>query len=438
MFALFYLLLSGFLVYVCARRATIIAPPTVWNIYFFVSLLVYEWAVFTGLSRKHSVFSAMPLDHVAIPYHTVFLFFLAMQLFAIATTIGLPKPRSWIIFDTSVVLRYAHILTGGTTLLVMAGLWAVSAWHFAAIDRDVLWLNYEYKSIKDPDGIGASGIFARLYHFAFRFVGLIAMAASVIYFHRRAWLHLGLSAGLVAYALMFLLADNSRWVPIYFACVAAMNYIVGKRPLGILTWVNVFLVFATFAKVLSGRSMPKQGVSTISDGFSQLSFSSVPTYLEGFAINIFPSALNFANAVLIEAGHSFEYKLKSFSPFLGLIDNFEATRLASQVKLAPSVPMGAFGEVYSFGWLYMIVFFGGCFVWLRSMTRLLIVKPSASSLIMAMMSVYLIVTIFSYSLRTSWRTLIIIAIIAFVLNQRHAIQMKRDARRRRAAMMRQA
>ena|GEM_PF-3049355 len=438
MFALFYLLLSGLLVYVCARRATIIAPPTVWNIYIFVSLLVYEWAVVTGLSRKHSVFSAMPLDYVAVPYHSVFLFFLAMQLFAIATTIGLPKPRSWIIFDTSVVLRYAHILTGGTALLVMAGLWAVSAWHFAAIDRDVLWLNYDYKSIKDPDGIGASGIFARLYHFAFRFVGLIAMAASVIYIHRKAWLHFALSAGLVAYALMFLLADNSRWAPVYFACALVMNYIVSKRPFGALTWINLVLVFVTFAKVLSGRSDLKQGVSSIGDGFAGLSLAKVPMYLEGFMTNIFPAALNFANAVVIDGTHAFAYKIRAFSPFPGFMDNYQAIQEQFQIKLAPSVPMSAFGEAYSFGWMYMAVFLAACFVWLRTVTRLLLNKFDAPALFLAILSYYFVVKLGSYAIRLSWRLMLIVIIAGFILHQRRKIVAKREARQKSAIAMRRA
>jgi len=436
--AIVYLILSGFLVYVAARRATLIAPVTVWNLYLFLSLLVYEWIVLTGLSRKESVFSSMPLDLVAIPYHTTYLFFLAMQLFALTALIGLPKPKSWLFFDASSILKYAKYICGGSALLVLAGFWLLSAIHFASINLEVLWLNFEYKTIKDPVGIGATGVFARIYHFGFRFVGLAAVAAGVIYYHRGAWLHLILTLGLISYSLLFLLADNSRWVPVYFAAAAVVNYVVSKRPLGILTWLNSLLVFVTFAKVLSDRSNPQQGVSTIMEGFGNLSLSNLVAYIEGFFTNLFPAALNFANSVVIDGTHGVAYKIASFSPLPGFIDNFQAIDFKYQIKLAPTVPMGAYGEVYLFGWAYMLLFFSIAFYWLRIVTRLIINRLDASALILVILSYYFIVKLGSYAVRQSWRLMLIVIVVAVILEANRRSVARRESRRHRRLVAAQA
>ncbi len=424
--SILYLSLSGFLAFVCAQRTRLLAPPTIWSLYILVSLLVYEWVVRTGLTKKDSVFSAMPLDHVAKPYHTVFLFFLAMQVLAVVSTVGLPRPRQQLSFDRTVILRYMDGIVGKGSLLVLFAFWVMSAWHFALIDRDVLWRNYEYLMITDPIGIGADNLFASVYHVIFRFIGLVAVAASVVYMRRGAWIHFVLSAGLAVYPMIFLLASNSRLAAIYFACAAIVNVMISRRPLGLFTWVSVGLVLLTFTKVLIGRGLPIQGISAIDEGFAAIEFQKIPLYLEGFVTNVFPIALNFANTVVLDPNHVFEYKIKSFSPLFGFMDNFQATRQAYEIRISAANPISAFGEVFSFGWKFLLVFLAGCFIWMRSVSRLIIEKLDALAILLSIMSIFLVATMGSYSLRTSWRVMLIVTIIALVLHGRRRLASRRN------------
>jgi len=295
-----YLSVSFFLALLCARRATIISPATVWCIYLFLCLVVYEWVITTNLTRADSVFSGMPLQYVAEPYHQTYIYFIFFQIIAIASVLGIRRPRRWFNFDAAPLIKLARASRGNLALLILLVLVLLSVLHFIAIDKSVLWLNYEYKSIKNPASIGATDPLSRIYHFLFRFVGLVAIALCVVYWHSKAIPHFLVAFALASYALLFLLADNSRWVPVYFICVLIVNFSLSKRPLGALFWVNLSLVFITFAKVLTGRSLPTQGVASIIPGFYELEFSQIAFYAEGFFTNIFPGALNFANTLALD------------------------------------------------------------------------------------------------------------------------------------------
>lgn len=421
MIGVILLIVSFALVLRCIRTLGFLAPTSVFSQFAFACLLTFYIVHLFQIQKKDVIFSSMPMpDFVAVAPITM-LYYSLLVAFGWIASIGIHAPR---VAGQRISLRpnrsaFEPAINGKWAAVILIGIVAMTAIHFLEIDKSLLWHNHTYLLIKDPEAIGITSTIGRVYHFLFRIFGLVCLPLAIYYFKRRNSVLFVLSAIISAYSIIFLLAGNSRWVPLYFFCALAFNLQLGRKPISMANLLLLLLAFISFLKVLIGRNQDEQGVSQIFHDISLISFEMTFQYIGGFIINVMQGAIGFANSVLIEPKHDQPYRLLSFSPFISAIDGFNQIREDSEVRIHLYVPMSAFSEVWHFGFIYLTIFYTILLLCLRYSTIVFLKFGGAASVIISTPTYWLIFTLHQYSLRTTWRFVIIIAIAAWVLNRLH-------------------
>lgn len=359
-------------------------------------------------------FSAMPMEDLQIYQTQVILTFFLLTLVALLAQIGIPKPgpeeNSPIMAKSGVVPRQVEAtLSGVGALIVLLIFVAVTVYHFTAMDFAVLWRNNSYLAIKTPHFVGLTEPLSIFYHFGFRIVGLASIVMLFYYNPAKRPLHFAIVFALAAYAVLILLAGNSRWVPLYFFAAAGASQIGKGR--GALLWPILAAVGAfSFLIVINGRAQSEFGLSQIPHNMLRFAPSEIYRSLAGVFLNMFEGGLNLANSLRLSPVFTDRYQILSFSPFPSFIDGFSDIRDADKSKFALHVPMGGYGEVIHFAWPLKVLFVLILFLMFRSIGYFRII---ANRYIFYGLNIYAIYAIYlmpTYSMRTSWRHVIVICV----------------------------
>ena len=407
------------LVLIFVLKKGFLAPANVFSLFSFGCLLTFYIVHTFEIKEKDVFFSAMPLNGLnpavtITMLHYSFLVVLGwlacLGIRATSTSSRLPQLQShW--------SKIERAINGKTGTLFLAGLLSMSIVHLIELDKSILWHNNIYQLIKDPKTIGITSEFGRLYHFLFRVVGLICLPLSIFYFRKRNIISFILSTVIASESLAILLAGNSRWVPLYFFCALAFNIQLNRAKISLLNILLFLLIIVSFLKVLIGRSQPDQGLSQTFNDLALISPSLLFHYLGGFVINVTEGAIGFANAILINPDYATIYKILSFSPLVSAIDGFDDIRELNAARINTFLPINAFAEVWHFGLGYMVVFYVGLFCWLRFTTIVFFRFGGATAMVFAVPSYWLAFTLQQYSIRTTWRFIIAIAIVTWIIDK---------------------
>ncbi len=415
------LVIHSFVVIVGLWRYSPLLPSNIFMIYTYLSCVIFYVVRYQEQSKSDFIidgvyYSAMPLTGVESVALEVQLIYLGISLFCILTTLGISgKCQKLNINIPSDLIRkyYSHISVTLTVVIL------INLLHLLSLNIEILWFNKEYLAIKDPKLIGIDNVLLSMYHFLSRYLGLVIVCYFLISVLEKNRLHILLSAIASFYPALILFAANSRWVVIYILSLIVTILLIGRFK-SKKTYVAFLLILGilTFNAVLHGRGSKYQGLSQIIVNFSSFDINVIFYALYSYSVNIFESSFNLANSLKGDYIFNKEYKILSFSPFPSAIDNFASIRDIYKHKFATNVPMGAYGEVISFGILYTLLFFSGLFTFLRKMNKVAISGSSLACIFLLILSLVIAVYLPNYSIRTIWRILILLTLFAYLLDLR--------------------
>jgi len=403
------LILSGGLIlgWLVARKAGFLAPASVYIWFMNMDLALFLCIHFAHLDRSNFAFTAMPwppFDSVLQPTAMIY------GVLIFSGWLSALKLRKRMIPAQSsprmmaALSRFAGKGSFSTLpIFLFIVLW-MEVFHLWDIDKSLLWQNQTYLTIVNPDSAGIDTLLGRLIHFSLRPLGLLLVGAGTFFWAQRRRKTATLFFLLSIYPFLLALAQNSRWAPLYIACVLVVNIFIGtvKRSFhSVIIWGILGLL--VFLKVLIGRSTPYQGLAGTVDVFRIIFSNSQPErWILGFFLNVFQGAQNLANAFLLRPGFPEIYKQLSFSPTISAIDHFDEIVNVYQVKIAPVVPMNAYAEAWLFGKPYFLFLTAILVIWLRTMTKLFL-RRDAIGTAFSIFSYWIIFYISQYAIRNSMR-----------------------------------
>ncbi len=291
-------LLLGFLV---GRRTGFFSPSSVYIWFMDLDLALFTYIAFAHLDKSNFTFTAMPWP----PFDTVVL--PTVLMYAVLIVAGwlsawnLDKATAPAAAAPKVRLVIPAFVRRNLSLLMVAFFIVVfwmEVYHFWDMDKSVFWQNSRYLSIANPTTAGINTLAGRLIHFALPPLGLVLASAGTFFWVRQRRHTAALFFILCIYPFLLALAENSRWAPLYVACVLAIIIFFESIKKYILTVIIGGVAgFLLFLKVLIGRNTPYQGLGGTAQIFA-LVFSEFRfwPWLISFFLNILQGAQSVANA----------------------------------------------------------------------------------------------------------------------------------------------
>ncbi|GIW56599.1 MAG: hypothetical protein KatS3mg082_3003 [Nitrospiraceae bacterium] len=354
------------------------------------------------------LFTAMPWHRLGEVRWRVLLIYGFVMLAASVVSMDLRRPRDHV--GRRIPLQGRRWLT---LSLVAAGL-SLELYHFAELDKTVLWSGSDYLLLSNPVTAGIQSAAGRIAHFLLRPLGLLTAALATASFVERRRVEGTLLLLATLYPFLIVWAQNSRWAPLYL--FAALLVLVVSSAGRALAWkiLLVVLTFLTLAKVLIGRGIPAQGLAATREALQVVVSSASPEFVAGFVLNVFQGAQNVANTLLLEPEYPAVYKLLSFAPTVSAVDSFETYRQFYELRITQYVPINAYAEAWAFGPLYFALLLLILCCWLRAATRVAIAARGWLPLAVMIASYWLTFTLSQYSLRTSLRFVYAVTFVGFL------------------------
>jgi len=294
----------------------------------------------------------------------------------------------------------------GIGLLLML---AVYVWHFLAIDKSLLIINFRYLTIGNPEDMGMSNPILVLAHYATGPLGVLTAAMMVYYFRRRASLYGLLCFLMTAYFVMLKLAGFSRWCALILAAVFAalvmMRAMEGGRLISIGTVLSFCLVLAAYVLVLEGRGNPVQGLAGVALTIITLDIDPLAS-LGQITMNVSLGAVTTATALAQTNQYYPEpYKMLSFSPLPNAIDGFRQY-FAYTGFINAATPFNSVSEAVLFGSLYFVIYIVVIAWCIRSLTHSFLELGPVIGLVLSTPAFFAIMAMHTYPMRNSLRLLL--------------------------------
>jgi hypothetical protein len=313
-------------------------------------------------------FTAMPLDFDRGGSYPVFLIFFVLAAVGCISYLYSPTLKTSSLTAPSFPSKkMTSAKQDMFILLVLIVLTVFSILHFATIDYDTFWFNYDYQVIKTPELIshGSGGIF-RLYHFIFRIISLFIAIILIYYIKNFSFLHVALSLFVFMYGFLFLYVSESRWVIVYIAVLFLSRIMILNSKPKILErcfWFTFFIFI--FVKVIYARNYGLYGLSVQADIFIDVMSLDLFSVFTGLFINLGEGFLGLANVVQGEYWYPDSYKFLSFSPFPSFIDGFASIQYYEH-RISFHVPFNSISEAYTFGVVYFCFYLAVIYLFLYS------------------------------------------------------------------------
>lgn len=324
------------------------------------------------------------------------------------STVGLKVKSSATLRHSFAEDSRIHRLIGPVSLIILA----ITLTRLATIDPAILWYNTEYLLIGSRAGLLIDNAIFALVASISSLIMVIAGVSFACAVLLRRWVPAAVFGVSVLILNIIAVAGASRSAAIPAAAIAVTFFLLGTVKHRI--WAALLLVtcLATIALALIGRSIDELGISSIPDHFSVLFSEEGPLYIEMLLLNLSQGIFVTTDSIYIGGTFPDLYKWLSFSPFPSAIDGFERIR-HFQVRLHSFVPMSALGEVYNFGWPWMVWFSIVLGFLLRSNARL----DTARYPFVAIMSSLLIFVFFvmanAYPMRNVFRQFLIAYVVVY-------------------------
>jgi len=428
---LYLLVLSG-------KRFGVGAPVTFFLLYSALTLLtmvLFETGVYAeGIVEGSGFFVRVLPDQFA---QTALIYALMNTVVYGVTIVGgfgarTPSPEE-LTADRAVTNRVLDSAlfsrAAGIGLLLVLTLYV---WHFLAIDKSLLIINFRYLTIGNPQDMGMSNPVLVLAHYATGPLGMLTGAMMMYYFRRRVSLYGALCFLLTAYFVMLKLAGFSRWCALILAAVFAslvmMRAMEGRRLVSIGTVLSLCLVLAVYVLVLEGRDNSVQGLAGVVLTIATLDIDPLAS-LGQIAMNISLGAVTTATALAqMNQYYPEPYKILSFSPLPNAIDGFRQY-FAYSGFINAATPFNSISEAILFGSLYFIIYIAVIAWCIRSLTHSFLELGPVIGLILSTPALFAIMAMHTYPMRNSLRLLL----YATAMTAWAASRLRRRIRELRAA-----
>jgi hypothetical protein len=391
---------------------------TLITFYSLMSMVVYDICVLYDLQNQDFVanythFTALPFSGVGEFASEVRLAILCLSGSAfIAGVGGRERPLSAAMaFRSEIEKAKSRIASSNVNIFVFSLLFLVilNIVHFLSLDLNSLWHNSSYLTIKNADEIGINNPLMAIYHQLFRVMTILTILGYFLFDWRSMPYAKVLCLIYSAYGLILMIAGSSRWSALYgmFAFLALQAFNKLNLRNGAFT---LFSIFVLFEHALYSRSLNEFGVSQIVPNLLALDGNFILKSIGGVFVNTFEGGINFANGMILAPQYSLTEQLLSISPLPNAIDGYAAE---SAIMINPYAPMGGLGEFVFFNFGIQIFIIGMFLLFLR----LCYMADRDGNVFIrytsAMAGSYAIYILPSYSLRTSWK--IIILVTAFLV-----------------------
>lgn len=305
--------------------------------------------------------------------------------------------------------------------------------HFLILNKAIILFTPVYLQMASDDALQIRGSLPEFVQSSYKMMGLLSFVGLAFLVF---WRRLGFALLLVLPATWFLLfevAGHSRYAAVFLAAFSVSLFVLGtNRTHRFVAFVGLVFAVLAYSAALQGRNLGEHGFLTLGSFFQQAMFSD-PAFILRMLTNLFEGVFSVAESfyyVNIELPEP--YKLLSFSPLPSFLDGFATNWQNSAVRLDTYVPMGALGELLLFGTGYLVFYFAtvalALFLTVMALRRGMFLTGNLMAL------VFTIATFmqFSYSVRTSYRFfLICIAtfLLAAIVDHRRRAILRRQTRR---------
>lgn len=420
----FILILAVFVLVVTVRRFGFLSAASISAFYIFGCLVVIYLVYFLNLDEADVLFSAMPLPDFSSVINEVFVVYFCLMVIPIfwSKNVIVNKGFVSVFINDAISIISERLCSRRIAPYVFISLFlfsAVSLIHFFSMDYEVLRSNTYYLTIKEPSSVGLDGGVGRIYHFLFRYVGLVYAVLFLIFYGSGRYVFSFLSFLIFFYSFLILLIGESRWAPLYMACILGFSLLRGYY---VLVFLSAVVFYFSMQKVLIGRSLFYHGIDHFWDFYEYIGYSDIFRTLFGMVINVFEGGMNFANTLLHDPSFLMRYKVGSFSPFFSFIDGFDSYRDSMKYKWAPHVPMSSISESYQFGFVFFVAFI---FVYYRIaylIDRFFSSGNVLIGLLLLVVFVYVAFGVHTYSVRTFWKLMLFMLVVATYLNSDRSSQ----------------
>ncbi len=331
------------------------------------------------------------------------LLYFAVFLVIYVSTLGVAANKSVNLRQVFSEDRRISAMLGPAALAISV----VTLTRLMTVDPEILWSNNQYLLIASRAGLVINNpIFA----LAATLSGVTMVLAGVFFacaiLMRNGTMAVILGANLFALNVIAL-AGASRTAVIPAAAVAVTLFLFGAKKHKIAAGLLVLLGLTFVAVALIGRSIDEFGISSIPKYFVVLLSEEGSSYIGGVLLNLSQGIFVTTDSIYLGGSFPLEYKVLSFSPFPSLIDGFNAIRTRYQIRLHLFVPMSAFGEVYNFGWMWVLgfaLFLGALF---RANAKMDAAKNPFISIISSLLIFVFFVMANAYPMRNVFRQFLI-------------------------------
>lgn len=421
-------LILGWLV---GRKTGYLAPASIYIWFMNIDLAFFILIATERINESYREFTAMPWPPFDATVRTTVVIYGILILAGWISVVKLRKRKMPFRATQTFWRAFSPMMNSNFILAFLFVVLCMEIFHFMDINKSILWRNQEYLTIAKPYSAGIDTLPGRLIHFLLRPLGLLLIGASAFFWvYRRKQIAILLFLFSI-YPFLLAFAGNSRWAPLYaFAASMVFIFLGGIKRYFLLVLFDWILGFLLFLKVLIGRDTPYQGLAGTFDIFA-LVFSKLDEFERwtiGFFLNIFQGAQSLANAFLIHPQYPENYKLLSFSPTISAIDHFDKVMNVYMVKIAPVVPMNAYGEAYFFGLPYFLLLLLILIAWLRMMTKLFLRRDEIGTAF-TVFSYWLIFYISQYPVRNSMRLIYLSLLLGILANKKFSVKSKIRARK---------
>lgn len=325
-------------------------------------------------------------------------------------------------FNASLLLNKS-IMTMNKKLIQAIGL-ALLVWlllHYICIDYHSYFGTHYNGALKDLNFIGADDTVSRILHLLSPLVGLVALGAVFISIKKKLILSSIILFIVFLYCFLMEFAENSRMIAIYAMIASGLVFLM-FRSLA-LSGSLAFFSLLLLAKANAGRRIimglgatPEIIDMVISDGGYDFLATTFGSLLMG--------GILFVHAAEINPDYTEIYKILSLSPLPSFIDGFQNVRSSNEVRLNVFVPLSAISEIFHFGIVYMLVYLFGL-SYLYRLSNIAVSSGSALGIATGYPVFGFITAItFQYSVRTSWRFVLLSIIFLSILNYARSRRVK--------------
>ena len=412
------LIFNLFFCFLISRNTLLFSPLSVFA--WFTCFSYFLYFLLLNISDLNTrLFSAMPVSGINSAYYEVVITYSLIIFFAFLFSLNIKK-NSYVnrlsylqeqINTTNINNSYIRVI-----LIVVIILTSI---HFISLDKSILIYNTKYLMLGKPDVLNLPENFARIIHFLLKPISILSFTLFIYFsifkynlFYRLIFLLLSI------YPLLIMLVQNSRWLPLIFGLGFIVSQFSSSKKRKIYQFFLIILVFFSYLKVLLGRGTSYQDLGTTFKIFYLIDFNNLISYFFGLYLNACQGVVNFANTILISPNYNINYILSSFSPLISSLDNFVFYRELYEVRITRHVPISAFSEAYHFGNIYFAIYLFITLYWLRKTTIFYLKNSTLMSLVMLNLSYWLIFIQSQYSVRTSFRFIIISTIISIILTNK--------------------